>query len=86
MRTIVINAGRLEEKETAHAYMKRRLRSNEYYGNNLDALYDVLSALGEETCILVLHPKKAGAYTKKVIDTLQEAAQTNPNLEVKVLG
>lgn len=85
MRTIVLNAGRFTDKEHAHAYLKQRLKLPEYYGNNLDALYDVLSSIGVQTKILVLRADRATDYGQKVIETMQDAANENAKLEVRLL-
>ncbi len=82
MRTIVINAMRLQDRETAHAYLQKRLKSPEYHGSNLDALYDVVSALGNETRILILHSRKVNDYGTKVLATLEDAAEANENLRI----
>lgn len=40
---ITLDAGRFTCPECAHAYLKEVLEFPEYYGNNLDALYDCLT-------------------------------------------
>ena len=40
---IVLDALQMQQKEAAHAYLKEMFGFPEYYGKNLDALYDCLS-------------------------------------------
>ena len=47
---IVLDAKRFKGRTRAHAYLKEALRLPDYYGKNLDALYDCLGDIGEETC------------------------------------
>ncbi len=86
MRTVVLNTRRLQNKQTAHGYLQRRLRLPGYYGHNLDALYDVLTSVGDKTRILILHPQKAEDHARRILDTILEAGEKNENLEVKSLG
>lgn len=85
MRTIVIRAKCLNEKEEAHAYLKKRLRVADYHGSNLDALYDVLTSLGRETRILVLQPAQAEDYGEKILAVIREAEEANPKLALRLL-
>ncbi len=50
---IVLDARRFKGRSRAHAYLKEALRLPDYYGKNLDALYDCLGDIGEETVIVV---------------------------------
>ena len=50
---IVLDARRFKGRTRAHAYLKEALRLPDYYGKNLDALYDCLGDIGEETVIVV---------------------------------
>ena len=82
MRRIFLNSVRLQGKETAHAYLQKRFRMPEYTGHNLDALYDVLSSLGQETVLYLMKTESADAYGERIIDTMLEAADANPRLQV----
>ena len=46
---VELDCRKMTDKQAAHAYLKQELSFPEYYGNNLDALYDVLTELGEQT-------------------------------------
>ena len=43
METIRLNGKKMTDRKAAHAYLKKKLHLPEYYGNNLDALWDCLT-------------------------------------------
>ena len=68
-------------RDRAHDEIAHALSLPEYYGRNLDALWDCLSAMKAE---VILTDSEAmisalGAYGEKLIATLQEASQQNPH-------
>ena len=77
----------MTDREAAHGYLARRLGLPDYYGKNLDALYDILSADLAEPTRLVVYRREAlarslGGYSEALLDTLADAARENPCLEV----
>ena len=85
MKTFVLNCAQLHFREQAHLYLAQALEFPEYYGKNLDALFDCLTDLGECTIVLtgieaLFQPE---SYGKKVLDVLEEAAWANPNLTLE---
>ena len=83
---IVLDAKRFKGRTRAHAYLKEALRLPDYYGKNLDALYDCLGEIGEETVIVVpeVIQKKEylGDYGKTMLRVFKDAAQENKMLKV----
>ena len=63
MKKIILN-GKLMENNP-HEYMKKSLNFPEYYGKNLDALFDCLSEIGEKTEITLIYSKKIKKTRKK---------------------
>ena len=83
-----LNARRMTTREEAHAHLKERLKLPDWYGNNLDALYDCLSEIGEPTRI-VLHfaaklAKLPNGYGEKLLRVLRQAAEENPNIRLSL--
>ena len=57
----------------AHDYLAQMLGFPDYYGKNLDALYDLLTGQGEETLVWILHaeamhPKLEQVFTDATAD------------------
>ena len=71
----------MEEKETAHTYLKEKLRLPDYYGGNLDALYDCLTD-EEEMEIEVENREQAGKYFLRIWNVLLDAAEENEGLQL----
>lgn len=71
--TFILDAGRLGDKEEAHAYLKEVFGLPDYYGGNLDALYDCLSEI-QELEIIVEHTGESGPYYKRLRTVLRDAS------------
>ena len=88
MKNVVIDCEKLLQEEQAHLYLAEVFDFPDYYGKNLDALFDCLTELGECTIALasedVLH--ETDSYGIKVLKVLEEAAQVNSNVKLKREG
>lgn len=82
---IILDTLCLTEPEAAHAYLKEKLSFPEYYGNNLDALYECLTDICEET---VLRLRAEGgvmpesSYFIKLFGVMRDAEAENPRLTI----
>lgn len=89
METIVIDGERMPDRQAAHNYLAERLSLPDYYGRNLDALYDLLTGRGDPVRLVVRHRaallSRLGEYGASLCRTLEEAALDNPALEVQFL-
>ena len=83
---IELDCRQMTDRQAAHAYLKQKLSLPEYYGNNLDALFDLLTEREEETALVLLHWQQLddllSSYGGVLLDTLREASEENPKLEV----
>ena len=79
VKKICLDCAFLREREEAHVYLARMLDFPDYYGKNLDALFDCLTEMGP--CAIVLEQDEAlEGYGRLILNVLEEAAQANPNL------
>ena len=83
---VILEGKAMTDRVSAHSHLAERLELPTYYGRNLDALYDVLTEIGEETEIILTDPaavvEQMGKYGEALLATMQEAAEENPRLIV----
>ena len=80
---LIIDGSALPEAAAAvHDLFTRALDLPEWYGRNLDALYDVLTERGEPLRLLVRNREALAEYAEDLLRTLAEAAAENPALEL----
>lgn len=86
MNKILLDLNPLKSKEIIQQYLKLELDFGEYYGENLDALYDELTSITEDTCIGLFYPEpeedSVSAYIRKVILVFKDAESVNEHLAV----
>ena len=84
--TVFLDGRAMVDRVSAHSHLAERLELPTWYGRNLDALYDVLTEIGEETEIILTEPaavaEQMGKYGEALLVTMQEAAEENPRLIV----
>ena len=81
---IILDALKLQDKESAHKYLKEILKFPDYYGENLDALYDCLSELNNLEIEFINSEKVSGKYFIKILRVFNDSAEENSSL--KILG
>lgn len=83
MQIIILDALRMQESEETHKYLKEMLKLPEYYGFNLDALYDCLTEEGG-LVLKIVNSETAGAYFRRVHEVMLDAAEENPELYIEL--
>lgn len=82
MKTVVLDCKKFRTRIRGHKYLAKTLEFPDYYGNNLDALYDCLTELGQRTVLLkntdVL--RDSDCYGAKILRVIEDAANNNPNI------
>ena len=72
---IIIDGALMTSRAAAHDELARALNLPDYYGRNLDALYDCLSTM--PVTVTILHPEAMlsalGSYGEKLMETIREA-------------
>ena len=83
---VVIDGEKMLNRRAAHDHLAGQLDLPDYYGRNLDALYDMLSERDGRTQLVVRHSGTLlswlGDYGKALCQTLEDAERVNPGLEV----
>lgn len=80
-----IDCTQMTDRDALHTYLKETLGLPEYYGKNLDALFDCLTELDQPIRLEISNPDcliSLGHYGEALISTFRDAALENPNLEL----
>ena len=85
-RTVYLDARKLVQPQEAHAYLSEMLSLPDYYGRNLDGLYDCLAEVKECRVILLYHTEAdlSGTYGEKIINVFTDIQKENPGFTVKI--
>ena len=86
MKKVILDCEKLLDREQAHLYLAEMFDFPDYYGKNLDALYDCLTELGECTIVLagesILH--QSNNYGARILRVFEEAVHANSGLKLEV--
>lgn len=79
---ILLDANRMTIREEAHRYLAEQLGLPDYYGRNLDALYDCLTDLEDTEIMIANHEEAMDTYFEQIAEVLREAQEDNAGLTV----
>ena len=79
IRRIMLDGARMTDRDSLHAYLREQMELPSYYGENLDALHDVLTDIGIETEIRLSHADELweSRFGQLVLRVFRESAQEN---------
>ena len=82
----LIDGAAIETREQLHDALARQLSFPDYYGRNLDALFDCLTELREETELRLVRRDELfahlGVYADILQNVLRDACEENPHLHL----
>ena len=83
----IIDCAALATPKEFHAALKQALNLPEWYGGNLDALYDCLTEMGPTeidlfSCAMIR--RNLDAYGDRLLQVFSDAAEANPDLTLKM--
>ena len=70
MKSVILDAKKMVEKEKMHDYLAKKFDLPEYYGKNLDALFDCLCEINEPTLIKLKNEDALQGDTKESLVAL----------------
>ena len=82
MKEITINCAEIGTMAEMHAILARELNFPDWYGRNLDALHDCLTAICEQTQITFLHFPALPFPSAGLLRVLRDSENENKNLEI----
>lgn len=87
MNKVILNGKRMITKEKTHAYLKRKFDFPDYYGRNLDALWDLLSVWDKELLIVIINKadiiENLEGYGNSLLKLFGELDDENRNISVR---
>lgn len=86
METVIIDCSGIKTPESLHQKLAEALQFPDYYGKNLDALFDCLTENREDRELILNNwhdlEYTLKDYSGKILYVFHEASQENPHLHV----
>lgn len=82
MEEIIIACEKIDCPRAFHRLLAEKLAFPEWYGGNLDALYDCLTSISKPTSLRLTGFDRLASYSRGFRRVMEEAAEDNPNLRV----
>ena len=87
MTSIILDGKKMTTRAMAHDYLKCLLTLPDYYGRNLDGLWDILSTYSESISISLVNAdtliESLGDYGQSIIDVFQDADRENKHIHFR---
>jgi len=82
MKEYRIDCIQMTDRASAHEYLAKVFSFPEWYGKNLDALFDLMCDMGESAVIIENADalSSLGGYGEALLSTIKDAAKENPNM------
>lgn len=87
---VILDGALILDREMLHDTLSAALHLPEWYGRNLDALYDCLNDVQEETVVILRDPaaleEHLGGYGRRLLNLLEEVYRVNPHVQLETAG
>ena len=84
MKSIILDGNKMTNKKETHIYLKEMMSLPDYYGHNLDALFDILTSSNSKLNISLINTNNLinylDTYGENLIKVFKEASDENKNL------
>nr|WP_300004129.1 barstar family protein [Tissierella sp.] len=84
---IILDGNYMKTREKTHEYLKKKLQLPDYYGNNLDALWDILSTCSEGMDIDFINKERLidylGEYGRTMLEVFKDAELENKYIKFR---
>lgn len=84
MKEIILDFADFMSVKEAHVYIAERMDFPDYYGANLDALYDCLTDIGEDVKVKIINCDITDRDENALVNVFWDAAFENDALKVEV--
>ena len=81
MNNITLKLNKFSDKNEIHNYLKKKMKFPDYYGGNLDALYDCLTDISADTAIDIRYDVE-NDLQKAVLEVFSNAVAANTHLAI----
>jgi len=85
MKEITINCAKIASMAEMHEILARELGFPQWYGRNLDALHDMLTAISGETKLIFLHFPSLPFPSAGLLRVLRDSESQTPCLVISLV-
>jgi ribonuclease inhibitor len=90
MKNIILDGNKMTSIKQTHKYIKEQFNFPSYYGENLDALWDLLSTISSQTDIELINlnilNENLNEYAENLLDIFYEVSEENNKLSFKIIN
>ena len=81
MNNITLKLDKFSKKEELHSYLKKKMKFPDYYGENLDALFDCLTDISTDTAVDIKYDAD-NELQRAVLAVFIDAVSQNTHLAI----
>ena len=81
MNNITLKLDKFSKKEELHSYLKKKMKFPDYYGENLDALFDCFTDISTDTAVDIKYDVD-NELQRAVLAVFSDAVSQNTHLAI----